>query len=218
MSEIVRIGFFGTILRFPACGCAAFRGAAFRYAAFKFVAFGFAAFTLVGCAQTTGGGVADNPGSESALEASLTSSSGPESSQASDRHSGYYYPAPQTRETYVARVDVSPQASRRTRVAFVTSLTKQQSEAAAAPSFHLFAKGDGAQKFILTSVDTTRYRTLYQFRALLAAMTAFSRTTPIFQNSSAPENLTFLDLCKLMGVTQLTLTDGVSVAHQIMIE
>lgn len=135
-----------------------------------------------------------------------------------DRHQGYYYPALQSRETYVARVKTSPQAHRRSRIAFVTSLTTQQNKASAPPSFHLFAKGDEAQKFILTSVDSTRYRTLYQFRALLAAMTAFARTTPIFQESAAAENLTFLDLCKLMGVTQLTVTDGASVAHQIFIE
>ena len=133
------------------------------------------------------------------------------------RHEGYYYPAPNSEETYVARVDILPEASRRTRIAFVTGLTAQQSRSAYAPTYHLFAKGERAEKFILVSVESGKYATLYQLRALLAAMTALARNTPIFQDHAMPENLTFLDLCKLMGVEQLVVSDGAALAHRIKI-
>lgn len=135
-----------------------------------------------------------------------------------DRHQGYYYPAPQSTETYLARVATSAQADRRTRVAFVTGITAQQVRSAYAPSYTIFAKGAEAEKFIIVSIDRNKYRTLYQFRALLAAMTALARNTPVFQDQAVPESLTFLDLCKMMGVSQLTVTDGDSVAHQITIQ
>lgn len=139
-------------------------------------------------------------------------------SGADSKHEGYYYPPPNSEETYVARVQTMPEASRRTRIAFVTGLTAQQSRNAYPPSYHLFAKGDGAEKFILVSIDRDKYTTLYQLRALLAAMTALTRNTPLFQDSAMPENLTFLDLCKLMGVQEIVVSDGVAVAHRINIQ
>jgi len=141
-----------------------------------------------------------------------------EAAQSESRHEGYYYPPTNSEETYVARVETMPDANRRTRVAFVTGLTAQQSRNAYPPTYHLFAKGDGAQKFILVSVDRDKYSTLYQLRALLAAMTALTRNTPLFQDAAMPENLTFLDLCKLMGVTEIVVSDGVAVAHRINIQ
>ena len=137
--------------------------------------------------------------------------------QAQSKHEGYYYPTPNSEETYVARVDAAPEANRRTRIAFVTGLTAQQTRSAFAPSYHLFAKGENAEKFILVSIHRDRYTTLYQLRALLAAMTALSRNTPVFQEQAMPENLTFLDLCKMMGVTELVVSDGASMAHRIVI-
>lgn len=140
-----------------------------------------------------------------------------DSASADSRHEGYYYPPPSSEETYVARVENMPDANRRTRVAFVTGLTAQQSRNAYPPTYHLFAKGDGAQKFILVSVDRNKYATLYQLRALLAAMTALTRNTPLFQDTAMPENLTFLDLCKLMGVEEIVVSNGDTVAHRINI-
>lgn len=135
----------------------------------------------------------------------------------SDRHAGYYYPAPQTREVYVARVETMSGASRQTRIAFVTGLTAQQSRLPQPPSYHLFAKGAEAEKFILVAVDEHRYNTLYRLRALLAAMTALARSTPVFRDEAMEDTLTFLDLCKMMGVELLTVSDGATLAHQIEI-
>lgn len=137
---------------------------------------------------------------------------------ADDRHAGYYYPQPQSTETYVARVEAVPNADRRTRIAFVTGMSAQQARNPYPPEYHLFAKGTEGEKFILVAVDSRKYTTLYQLRALLAALSALARNTPVFQDHAMPENLTFLDLCKMMGVEQLTISDGDAFAHQITIE
>ncbi len=153
------------------------------------------------------------------MVAMMAAMAGPAVAQVTtDRHAGYYYPSPQSSEEYIARVDTVPGSDRRTRIAFVTGLAAQQARNPFPPDFHLFAKGDGAQKFILVSVNNQKYRTLYQMRALLAGLTALSRNTPVFQDHAMPENLTFLDLCKLMGVEQLTISDGDVMAHQITIK
>ena len=93
----------------------------------------------------------------------------------------------------------------------------QQSRNPYPASFHLFAKGDRGEKLILVAVDGDRYNTLYRLRALLASLTAVARSTPVFLDQDAPENLTFLDLCKMLGVARLTVTDGNTVAHQFEI-
>jgi len=52
-------------------------------------------------------------------------------------------------------------------------------------------------------------------RALLADLTNNARTTPIFEESGAPEELTFLDLLTLLDFTSLTVSDGIGFTHQI---
>lgn len=139
-------------------------------------------------------------------------------SWAADRHVGYYYPEPQSSEVYTARVQELPNADRRTRIAFVTGVAAQQQRNPYAPTFHLFAKGEHGEKLILVSTGGGHYRTVYQLRGLLASLTAVARSTPVFLDQTAPENLTFLDLCKMLGVKILTMTDGDTVAHQIEIQ
>jgi len=137
---------------------------------------------------------------------------------AADRHAGYYYPEPQSTEVYTARAHELPNADRRARIAFVTGIAAQQQRNPYAPTFHLFAKGDEGEKLIIVATGAGHYRTVYQLRGLLASLTAVARSTPVFLDQAAPENLTFLDLCKMLGVTQLTMTDGETVAHQYIIE
>ena len=62
------------------------------------------------------------------------------------------------------------------------------------------------------------YNTLYRMRALLAMLTARARTTPIFREYQVEDVFTFLDLLKLLGFRQITVTDGDRFAHQIRIE
>lgn len=139
-------------------------------------------------------------------------------SWAADRHAGYYYPEPQSSEVYTARVQELPNADRRTRIAFVTGVAAQQQRNPYAPTFHLFAKGEYGEKLVLVATGSGHYRTVYQLRGLLASLTAVARSTPVFLDQTAPENLTFLDLCKMLGVKILTMTDGDAVAHQIEIQ
>jgi len=67
-------------------------------------------------------------------------------SQAADRHSGYYYPEPKTKETYQAPLPVFQGVSRLSRVGFVTGLDQQQKQRPYPPAYHMFAKGADAPK------------------------------------------------------------------------
>ena len=55
-------------------------------------------------------------------------------------------------------------------------------------------------------------------RGLLAILTARARMTPLFEQSSGQDVLTFLDLLKLLGFEQITVADGDNFAHRIYIE
>ncbi|MTH97826.1 hypothetical protein [Roseibium sp. RKSG952] len=136
---------------------------------------------------------------------------------ASDLHAGYYYPAPDTREVYVANVPAAPDASESSRAAFVVGLAAQQLKQGHSPGYHLFAKGEYLEKIIIIATETDRYDTLYRMRALLASLTSMARATPLFAQSAQPYELNFLDFCKLMGFRQVTVSDGETFAHQITI-
>ncbi len=137
------------------------------------------------------------------------------SAQAADNHAGYYYPEPKTTETYVSALNVMPSMGKRSRVGFLIGLSKQQHERAYPPPYHMFAKGYHAQKLIIVATGGERYDTLYRLRALLASLTAQARTSPLFEQSRQPENLNFLDLARLAGFTQVTISNGEALAHRI---
>ena len=134
-----------------------------------------------------------------------------------DRHVGYYYPTPQTQETYRARAETFADSNRKRRIFFVTELTNQMMDNPYPPPFAVFAKGDEAQKLIITALYDDGYNTLFRMRGLLAILTARSRATPIFQEFEVQDVFTFLDLLKLLGFERLTVTDGDKFAHQINI-
>jgi hypothetical protein len=137
---------------------------------------------------------------------------------AEDRHAGYYYPIPATSETYTARAVPLPDASRKRRILFVTELSNQMVNSAYPPQFAIFAKGEDAEKLIITALYADGYNTVYRMRGLLAMLSAKARTTPIFRAYEVEDLFTFLDLLKLLGFDQLTVTDGDRFAHQIKIE
>lgn len=142
----------------------------------------------------------------------------PAGTLADDRHAGYYYPIPSTSETYEARAETFADSDRKRRVYFVTEMTNQMMKNPYPPPFALFAKGDDAEKLIITALYDNSYNTLYRMRGLLAILTARSRATPIFEQFEVQDVFTFLDLLKLLGFRQLTVTDGGSFAHRIYIE
>ncbi|MEM9734348.1 MAG: hypothetical protein AAF903_12815 [Pseudomonadota bacterium] len=135
--------------------------------------------------------------------------------RANDSHAGYYYPDPNTSEVYVSSVDPMPDASKRTRIGFTVGLNAQQLKRAYPPQYHIFAKGANAQKLIIVASGHTRYDTLYRLRALLAGLTAEARTSPLFRQAKNPENLNFLDLLRMTGFEQVTVSDGADIAHRI---
>jgi hypothetical protein len=139
-------------------------------------------------------------------------------SVAAERHAGYYHPIPATSETFRARAETLPNSDRKRRVLFVTEMVNQMMNNPYPPPFAMFAKGEHAQKLIITSLVDGGYNTLYRMRGLLAILTARARMTPLFEQSSGQDVLTFLDLLKLLGFEQITVTDGDNFAHRIYIE
>jgi len=135
-----------------------------------------------------------------------------------DRHAGYYYPIPATREIYTARAVTLPDASRKRRILFVTELSNQMINNAYPPPVAIFAKGMEAEKLIITGLYDGGYNTLYRMRGLLAMLSARARSTPIFRAYAVEDLFTFFDLLKLLGFEQLTVTDGDRFAHQIEIK
>jgi hypothetical protein len=133
-------------------------------------------------------------------------------------HAGYYYPQPVSSETYQARVQTLADANRTRRIAFVTGVTQQLMAGKYEPSFAIFAKGDDAEELIIVAFEEGEINTVYRARALLANLTALSRLTPFFRDNTVADQATFFDLCKLLGFTQVTVSDGDKFAHQVKIE
>ena len=137
---------------------------------------------------------------------------------ADDRHAGYYHPPIQTEEDYTAPLPTLNGVSRLSRVGFVTGLDKRQKEKSYAPGYHMYAKGAGAEKLIIVATEEGRYNTLYRLRGLLASMTAEARLSPLFKKLGNVEQLNFLDLLKMAGFTQLTMTDGKDISHRVYLK
>ena len=135
-----------------------------------------------------------------------------------DHHEGYYYPKPASFEHYPARVYTLPESDRVRRQAFVIGLTKQMVSGQYAPSYAVFAKGNGSDKLIIVALAEGQLNTIYRARALLATFTSVARSTSFFQQNTQPDESTFLDLLKLLGFKQVTISDGRDFAHQIIID
>lgn len=138
--------------------------------------------------------------------------------RADDRHAGYYYPNPVTKEAYRSRTRTMPEASRQARVAFVTNITNGMiSKNPYPPEFAMFTKGSRQEKLIIVALRDNVHNTLFRARALLAQLTAVARTTRLIREQMKPSHLTFLDLLHMMGFEQLTISDGKDFSHQIKI-
>ncbi|MSP48106.1 MAG: molybdopterin-guanine dinucleotide biosynthesis protein A [Alphaproteobacteria bacterium] len=137
---------------------------------------------------------------------------------AQEGHAGYYYPEPQSREDYVSRARTMIDSDRSRRLQFTQSLTMGQLERPFPPSFAIFAKGDEAEKLIIVSMNAGYADTLFRMRGFLALLTHVARESPLFTSFKVEEIFTFLDLLKLLGFQQLTVTDGDRYAHQILIK
>lgn len=138
--------------------------------------------------------------------------------KAADRHAGYYYPKPVTQETYRPRARTMAGANKQSRIAFVTNITNAMlNKNAYPPQYAMFSKGKRQEKLIIVSVRDDAFNTIFRARALLAQLTAIARTTRLIREQMKPADLTFLDLLNLMGFEQMTISDGKSFSHQIII-
>lgn len=135
-----------------------------------------------------------------------------------DRYVGYYYPNPGPAEVYTARAQTLPDVNRAFRIGFVTGLAGQAASRPFPAPYVIFAKGGEANKMIITATHDGPFDTIYRARAVLADLTAMARTLPIFQEYGVEDWFTFLDLLKMMGFQELTVTDGKDFAHQFVIE
>lgn len=135
-----------------------------------------------------------------------------------DSHAGYYYPDLSSREIYGPRVSTMPDATRASRIGFVTGLTQQQLSKTYPPPFALYAKGGEADKMIIVSLGDHGFRSLFQARGILAQLTAVARSTTLFRDLQVEDSFTFFDLAKMLGFKQITVSDGETFAHQVVLE
>lgn len=141
-----------------------------------------------------------------------------QSSTEEDRHAGYYYPEVSSTETYVARARTMEDSDREKRIGFVVAHTLGQAQRPYPPRYALFAKGEDAEKLIIVGLHDETFATLYRARAVLAQMTALARSSELFRTLAVEDYFTFLDLLKMLGFTQLTVSDGDTYAHQVTIK
>ena len=153
-----------------------------------------------------------------AAAASLALVVGAAVAPADDRHTGYYYPEHGPQEVYTARAETLPQADRTMRIGFVTGITNDQFNKPYPPTVAIFAKGDEAQKLIIVALQDGRLDTIYRARAVFANMTAAARLLPAFAQMGVADYFTFFDLAKMLGFTQITISNGRDFAHQVVIQ
>jgi hypothetical protein len=138
--------------------------------------------------------------------------------RADDRHAGYYYPPPQTIETYQPRGETLPGSDHIRRIGFVVELTRRMLDKPYPPEFVVFAKGEDAEKLLIVALKDGVIDTIYRARALLAMLTSVARASPLFHEVGVADYFTFFDLLDMMGFRQLTISDGDGFAHQVVLE
>jgi hypothetical protein len=147
----------------------------------------------------------------------LIAAAGAATAQEKDRHAGYYYPPPTVSESYQAEATTMRDASRVRRIGFVTIIVNKSLTAAYPPPYVMFVKGDQAEKLIIVGMGDY-LAGVYQARALLAQLTAQARSTDVFKQVDRDFRLTFLDLLKMLGFEQVTVSDGKHYTLQITIK
>ncbi len=124
------------------------------------------------------------------------------SNAAESRHEGYYYPKITSSEIYKARTQALAKMNRHERLLFVSATTQQQGSANYAPRYVMFAKGDQAEKLIIVGLDDETLGTIYRGAYV----------------GSLAEAKELLDLVKLMGFSQITISDGRRNSHRVTLE
>jgi hypothetical protein len=142
----------------------------------------------------------------------------PVCAQPADRLEGYYYPKVISREAYTSRAQLMEGSDRSRRLGFVSAMTQQLAEQAYSPTYAIFAKGGEAERLIIVAYGDNQLNTIYRARALFATLTAMSRLTSLFRELQVEDLFTFFDLCKLLGFTTITVSDGDKFTHQVTLK
>lgn len=135
-----------------------------------------------------------------------------------DKYVGYYYPKPTIVENYTSPMQIIQGAERAQRVQFVTVVSQGTIQSAYRVPYSVFVKGDKAEKMIIVGLQPGELASIYRIRAILANMTTMSRLSPFFQERTVAEDANFYDLLKMLGFTQLTVTDGEKLSYQVNIK
>jgi hypothetical protein len=133
-------------------------------------------------------------------------------------HEGYYFPKVTSTELYKSRARQMQDTSRQQRLAFVSTIAAEMATNPYPAPFVLFAKGDDAEKLIIVGLQDGRLDTIYRARALFAQLTALLRPSKLFADFGVTDLFTFYDFARLIGFTQITVTDGKSFTHRITLE
>lgn len=142
---------------------------------------------------------------------------GPLSAQERDRHAGYYYPPATVSEAYEAQATMIAGANRVRRIGFITIIVTKSLAASFPPPYVMFVKGDQGEKLIIIGLGDYMGN-VFQARGVLAQLTAQARTTEMFKEVDPEHRLTFLDLLKMLGFEQVTVSDGKNYTLQIAIK
>jgi len=134
-----------------------------------------------------------------------------------DRHVGYYYPDVTSSEEVIGRAKTVAEANRNIRVAFITGVELELVKAGHPVPFAIFAKGSDAQKLIVVGLHDGPFDTLYRARASLTFLTAAARQMPVLKQNKVEDWFTFYDVAVLLGFKQITISDGKSWAHQVLL-
>lgn len=151
------------------------------------------------------------------IGAALVAAASAATAQEKDRHAGYYYPPVTVTESFQAEATTVSGATRVRRIGLITIITNKALAASYAPPYVMFTKGAEAEKLIIIGMGD-HVANIYQARALLAQLTAQARLTEIFKEVDPEHRLTFLDLLKMLGFEQVTVSDGKTFTLQIAIK
>lgn len=139
-------------------------------------------------------------------------------SDGEDRHAGYYYPTPKSEETYESRAQTLPGSDRDRRIGFIVAFNKELAGDPYPQQFSIYAKGADAEKMIIVGLDDDAFATLYRARGFLALLTARARASELFSELGVENLFTFFDLARLLGFTQVTVSDGRDWAHRVWLQ
>lgn len=130
---------------------------------------------------------------------------------------GYYYPPVGSEEVFERDLAGAPPAGREVRTTFLTQITKAQLEAPESPRFVIFGKGTDAEHMIIVALDDEVFKTVYRARAVMAQLTSNARGTEFFIRNKIASTATWFDLAKMLGFSDIVISDGETWSHRIVL-